>query len=446
MKVLKVVEYKEFILWDVKRFTQRTFNSSYPILELRNYILINNKKIAVNKLENQNISILGVSNKVGIFDSYIKNSKEINQSYYKMNTHDIAYNPYRINVGSIGIKTKANKHNYISPAYIVFSTIKELLPKYLYLVFKTKKYNEYIKNSTTGSVRQNLSKEILQKMWVPIPELKIQEKIVNKYDQKLALANKQEKIVEMIEKEISDYLFKVLDIETSEKSKSTNILNSISFVYLTYWGADKNIINSRYRSKKYNLISLEKDESLYLQVFRGKNPKYSKSSTIILNQKCNRWNDIKLEYAKTVDKNWLENISNEFFTKEGDILINSTGEGTIGRATCITKQYENLLYDSHILLLRVNQKKINPLYLTYFINSEIGQEEIENIKSAQTTKQTELGVGNLKRLNFYIPDLEIQNKIVEKITKMRTEQDQLKIESKENRKKALEDFEKEIFI
>lgn len=105
--------------------------------------------------------------------------------------------------------------------------------------------------------------------------------------------------------------------------------------------------------------------------------------------------------------------------KEGDILINSTGEGTIGRATYIKKEFEGLFYDSHLLLLRFDRNKVNPELFVELFNSDYGQNQVNDIKSAQATKQTELGVTNLIRLNFpYLKIWRFKKGIILKIKKL----------------------------
>lgn len=193
-------------------------------------------------------------------------------------------------------------------------------------------------------------------------------------------------------------------------------------------------------------MALENSPSLFEEAFRGKSPKYDKESNkFILNQKCNRWNYIELEFTKTVDEKWFTSINERFFTKHGDVLINSTGDGTIGRATYIIKEFENLIYDSHLLLLRLNKSKVNPLYFTYVFNSKYGQLQVENIKSAQSTKQTELGVTNLKRILFPVPPIEIQNNIASHIKDLNSQINSLRTIAHQNREEALINFEQEIF-
>ena len=150
------------------------------------------------------------------------------------------------------------------------------------------------------------------------------------------------------------------------------------------------------------------------EILRGKGPKYAENTKFkILNQKCVRWGNIDTSFCKTVDKQWFESISKECLTKQKDILINSTGEGTIGRSSTVTSDAVNMPYDSHVLLIRP-YKCLNK-YIEIFINGIEGQAQINRSKGAKTTKQTELGVDKTKNLLISLPPLEEQRRIVEKI-------------------------------
>lgn len=126
--ILKTVPFKNFSRWDVKRFFIKQIKSSYPVLYLSDLLNEENEKKKLSKYPEEEFGILGVSNEVGMFDAYIEKGKNINQPYKIVKNDFIAYNPYRVNVGSIGIKKESLKNTYISNAYVVFSTKKELLP------------------------------------------------------------------------------------------------------------------------------------------------------------------------------------------------------------------------------------------------------------------------------------------------------------------------------
>lgn len=442
---LNFINFSNISLWDFKRYASNEITSSYPIVKLANYIKEENEKIKPFEFPEDEFEILGVNNKTGLFDAYIEKGAQINQPYKIVKNGFLAYNPYRINVGSIGLKTEEQKYNYISPAYVVFSCKEGLLPEFLYILFRTNKFNELIRENTTGSVRQTLSFTSMGNIKFPLPPIAKQREIIEKYNAKIKLAKEQEDNAKKLEKEIEKFLFKSLGLEFCKNSISSKI-QFINFSNIKLWGIDKISGENNFISNKYKLLSLSEKEDFYIDAFRGKSPKYENNTkTVILNQKCNRWNSIDLQYAKTVSEDWLNLINANFKTMENDILINSTGEGTIGRATCITKEYENLLYDSHMLLLRLNTKLVNPLYFTYLLNSSFGQEQINFIKSAQSTKQTELGIDNLKRLRFPYPNMEIQNDIVSHISKLNKEIVFLSIQAEQNKIGVQQEFEKELF-
>ena len=73
-----------------------------------------------------------------MFDAYSELGKNIKQPYIYVENGCLAYNPYRINIGSIGLKTDKLNNEYISPAYVVFKCKETILPEYLYLVLKVR--------------------------------------------------------------------------------------------------------------------------------------------------------------------------------------------------------------------------------------------------------------------------------------------------------------------
>ena len=324
--------------------------------------------------------------------------------------------------------------------------ITKIEPYFLVLLTTTKKFQHFAQSASSGTTgRQRIDESKFLEVKIPLPSLKEQKNIVKKFHEKFNLAKKQELEASQKESEIEKYLKSILALKKIE-DPSNKLLNFIKYEQINSWSYRDLLGSFLLVSNKFETVKLVQKSDLYIDVFRGKSPKYSdKSDSIILNQKCIRWNCIELEHSKSVDDDWYQNIDKSFFTKKGDILINSTGDGTIGRATCITEKYINLIYDSHILLLRVNPEKINPLFLTYFINSSLGQLQIENIKSAVATKQTELGIHNLKNMQFILPPIDIQNEIAEKIELLKNEIKSLNQKSEQNKDLAVQDFESEIF-
>ena len=165
-------------------------------------------------------------------------------------------------------------------------------------------------------------------------------------------------------------------------------------------------------------------------ITRGKGPKYDETSNVkILNQKCVRWFYVDIQHCKTINKKWFESLSEENITFPNDILVNSTGEGTIGRAAIVAGNAIGLPFDSHVLKFR---GMVSPNYIVSLINSEFGQFQINKLKGAKSTKQTELGASKLSSLIFPVPSEDEVKVIVAKVEKLLSICDKLEIQIIQN--------------
>ena len=129
--------------------------------------------------------------------------------------------------------------------------------------------------------------------------------------------------------------------------------------------------------------------SAYIQ--RGKSPKYAdKSDLPVVNQKCVRWNGLDRNYVKYIHPDQFEKWDAVRYLTYGDILWNSTGTGTIGRATFFipATKSEKLVVDSHVTIVRPSNL-VNPKYVYYWIKSPAIQKKMEDMQSG-STNQVEL--------------------------------------------------------
>ena len=124
-----------------------------------------------NKL-GKNLPVLSVSNKHGFVEQSEQFEDRIiasdDTSNYKIvNINDFAYNPARINVGSIA-RLKNKKCGIVSPMYICFRTLGNIIPEYLELFFKTKQFSFEVNKRLEGSVRLCLQYEGLCEIVIPV--------------------------------------------------------------------------------------------------------------------------------------------------------------------------------------------------------------------------------------------------------------------------------------
>ncbi len=157
--------------------------------------------------------------------------------------------------------------------------------------------------------------------------------------------------------------------------------------------------------------------SNYVQ--RGKSPKYTESSDLpVINQKCIRWNGIEIQHLKFIHPDqWLQ-WNEERFIKEGDILWNSTGTGTIGRAAIYKHlpEFQRIVADSHVTIVRAAHCSSD--FLHYWIMSPFIQSRIDDMQSG-STNQVELSRVEVLKTLVPLPPINEQKRIVEKIESLR---------------------------
>ena len=139
-------------------------------------------------------------------------------------------------------------------------------------------------------------------------------------------------------------------------------------------------------------------------ISRGITPKYAEDSEqIVINQKCIRDHSIDIGLArshtpKAITEKWLQ---------YGDLLINSTGEGTLGRAAQVWFMPENITVDSHVTIVR---SKTQLLIFYIGLWGITHEREIEALHTG-STGQTELPRDRLKAMELRLPDDDLLAKL-----------------------------------
>ena len=179
---------------------------------LDNYITIQNNKVSPSNNPDNYYDILTVSNKYGVYLDEEDPKKcnvlgeDFNQKYKEIKTGDIVYNPYRINVGSIGIVDKEYNGKIVSGAYVVFRTKNGLNAQTLLSLFKHPFYKLYIDVLATGSIRNNFSDKNLKEIYIPKTLIGDNENLNEKFE-KINLLNKEiEKAKKELEESVEPYI------------------------------------------------------------------------------------------------------------------------------------------------------------------------------------------------------------------------------------------------
>ena len=141
--------------------------------------------------------VLSVNNRLGFIEQADQFedrtvASDDTSNYKVVSTNDFAYNPARINVGSIA-RLKDRTNGIVSPMYVCFRTKDKLLPEYMEHFFDTTYFKHEMFKRLEGSVRLCLSYEGLCNISMSIPSIEEQKKLSNRLsaiEQKIQIESK----------------------------------------------------------------------------------------------------------------------------------------------------------------------------------------------------------------------------------------------------------------
>ncbi|VZH86440.1 restriction endonuclease subunit S [Corynebacterium rouxii] len=140
-------------------------------------------------------------------------------------------------------------------------------------------------------------------------------------------------------------------------------------------------------------------------VSRGVAPKYTDDGSLVVNQRCIRNQAVDLTAARTLS-NLPENKAKRL--EPSDVLINSTGVGTLGRAARWIERIPDATADSHVSIVKFDERKVDPEFAGVVLTSM--EKQIEDLAEG-TTGQTELRRDLLSRLPLQLPRIKVQRQV-----------------------------------
>jgi type I restriction enzyme S subunit len=155
------------------------------------------------------------------------------------------------------------------------------------------------------------------------------------------------------------------------------------------------------------------------EIKRGKSPVYADSgSVLVFAQKCNvKTGRINITLAKYLADSVISKYPQEEYMQDRDIIVNSTGTGTLGRIGLYSDRDNPnnlpLVPDSHVTIVRVCKSISQYIYYILKWYQPYLEESGEG-----STKQKELKADRIKELFIPIPPLAEQHRIVAKIEEL----------------------------
>ena len=257
----------------------------------------------------------------------------------------------------------------------------------------------------------------LDKLQVPLPPLHEQNRIVAFAERIFSTIATIEQSRDVLSHCITDTKAKIFDLAISGKLVPQDPTDEPAIDLLRRINpAFKPCDNPHYPyviPESWQFVALG-DITTFLS--RGKSPKYSEEKLYpVFAQKCNQWEGITLEKVQFLEPDTLRKWPEEYKLQDGDVLVNSTGTGTLGRTgifyTRYLGNYPFILPDSHVTVIRGNKVLISQEYL-YLVSRSAYMQKWMVDNMVGSTNQKELYPKALEGFLLALPPRAEQDRIV----------------------------------
>lgn len=289
----------------------------------------------------------------------------------------IAYNPSRINVGSIAIQDKLPEV-VVSPLYIVFETDKSrLLPEYALGFLRSKPGLDQIAFQSIGTVRNNLKFDALCRITINLPSLDRQRACIDQLDR---IAS----IIELLNRYLSE-------LDALVKSR-----------FIEMFGGALSIENKWDSSILENCVeSLEsgKSPSCKNTSRKGSDPGVLKLSALSSGRFLSGENKAMLDG---------ETIIQAKEVKQGDILLaRKNTPQLVGSCVLVRENVKNLMFPDIVFRMHPNDS-VNGEYLAALLSGPSYSNKVRGLAHGSNKSMSNIPKSELARLSIPLPPLSLQ--------------------------------------
>ena len=332
---------------------------------------------SVRNKQGEDIPVYSVTNEQGFCTGYF--SKEVaskDRTTYKIVPRGyFAYNPSRINVGSVDWQDCEDRV-IVSPLYVVFGVDPKLDQQYLLHYLKSDVTLTYIKALATGSVRDNLKFSVLQEFPINLRPIEEQRKIASVLDRiDRMMAIRQEELEAIDELVKSRFIELFGTYPDNPMDWETGTIRDI-------------VADVRYGSSRPAVDS-------------GKYP-YLRMNNITYG------GELDLTDTKRIDV--PENELAKCTVRRGDVLFNRTNSKELVGKTCVYNRDEMMVLAGFVIRVRVTERVL-PEFLSAFLNTDFSKQMLLGMcKTA--IGQANINAQEMQNIGLYLPPIDLQHQFV----------------------------------
>lgn len=327
--------------------------------------------------------VYSVTNSEGFTPSTEYFSKEVfskNISSYKIVRRGMfAYNPSRVNVGSVSW-LDCKDTVVISPMYVVFNIDEgSLCQSYLNYFLHSDNGIAQIRGLTSGSVRDTLKYNALEQIQIPLPSLETQRQIAAVLDKTQSIITARHEQIAVLDKLAKD-LFVEMFGDPVKNPNGWDIATIRELVTEVKYGTSKpSKVGGKYTYLRMNNITYDGEMDFsdvkHIDVTNAEYPKY--------------------------------------VVMKGDLLFNRTNSRDLVGKTAVFREGTPMIIAGYIIRVRLNEKA-NPDYVSGFLNSKYGKTILSEMCKG-IVGQANINAQELQDIRIVVPPIDLQDKFAKRV-------------------------------
>lgn len=295
---------------------------------------------------------------------------------------DILFSIAGMKLGKTGIvRSQHVPANTNQALAIIRPDPSQVLSEYLHYYFLNPRHYQYVNSLTAQAAQPNINLADVGNLPIQLPDLHTQDRIagiLSAYDDLFENNTKRIKILEEMARSLYREWFVNLRFPGHEKVKMVNApLGKVP--------------------EGWQVLPLEQISSF---ISRGVSPKYSDDGPeLVINQKCIRDQRLSLEPARR----HASKVPPDKYVQKGDVLINSTGVGTLGRVAQVLDEPQRWTVDTHVTIARPR----TTVDATFFGLLLLEKQEHFEGAGVGATGQTELNRTRIAATEVLMPEAKV---------------------------------------
>lgn len=354
--------------------------SRFSIVELEEFV----QQVSVRNSADIGIDVYSVTNSEGFTKSTDYFNKEVfskDVSNYKVvNPGQFAYNPSRINVGSIDY-LRHSESVLVSPLYVVFKVNEKIHADYLLRYLKSDWGNAQIRANTEGAVRDSLKFKGLQRIKLPLPPIDYQVRIALLLGTVEALIAQRKKHLQQLDELLKSVFLEMFgDPVRNDKEWALTTIGALAID--VKYGTSSSAQGGAYKYLRMNNITQE-----------------------------GYWDFSNLKYIDISSKDL-----DKYSVKRGDLVFNRTNSKELVGKTAVYNQDEEVVIAGYLIRVRFDSQT-NPWFVWGHLNSAYGKTHLFGL-CRNIVGMANINAQELKSIPILKPPVELQNTFASIVSKV----------------------------